>query len=141
MTKLRVATFNVENLFARWKFGENIDPVSAKERGWIVEAFEELGEDSKALTGKAIKELNAHVTWPCSVNGQSPGCAPISYWAGGNDYKQLDYRCSQNRWRRRTTASRRSCARGCRSEPPDTRARASMASEGISRRHPITVRS
>ncbi|MEU0427703.1 endonuclease/exonuclease/phosphatase family protein [Streptomyces canus] len=63
MTTLRLTTFNIENLFARWRFKADVDPATANTRGWIVDQtrFEELGVDDKAITGAAVQELRADV--------------------------------------------------------------------------------
>jgi len=61
MPNLRLATFNVENLFARYRFKDSVQPTA--DDGFSVNdtAFRIHEEESKKITAKAIRTVNADV--------------------------------------------------------------------------------
>ena len=63
MTKFSIATFNCENLFARFKFMANVNPNDGISDGWLADKtkFTINDETSKRLTALAIKETKADV--------------------------------------------------------------------------------
>ncbi|HSF01185.1 MAG TPA: hypothetical protein VLA48_09865 [Nitrososphaeraceae archaeon] len=62
MTKIKVATINCENLFARYRFNNNANPENAIINGWLPEQnFQLIAQKRKNLTSLAIKETDADV--------------------------------------------------------------------------------
>ncbi len=63
MPTIRVATFNCENLFARFKFEQGVDPAKASSDGFTINEtkFDFLNPTEKALTAQAIRAVNADV--------------------------------------------------------------------------------
>ena len=84
---IRIATFNVENLFARYRFRRNFNPTAGD--GFSINnlAFDIYDETAKQITGKAIKKTNADVIALQEVENLKVLDAFNSRYLGGENYK------------------------------------------------------
>ena len=71
MATARIATFNCENLFARYQFRRNVDPRTAITDGWLADErrFDLNDNDAKRITGNAIEETEADIVALQEVEG------------------------------------------------------------------------
>jgi len=97
---VRLASFNVENLFARYRFASNLDP-SVDDFTINDLAFEIFNETEKQITGHVIRELDADVLCLIEVENMailerfnSRYLAPLKYrhrvLIDGNDPRNID---------------------------------------------------
>ena len=69
--KVRIGTFNAENLFARFQFKTNLDPAVAIRDGWTVEdtKFDRHDYANQRITGRAIKAVKDDILGLQEVEG------------------------------------------------------------------------
>jgi endonuclease/exonuclease/phosphatase family metal-dependent hydrolase len=86
MPALRLATFNVENLFARYRFRDSFQPT--EDDGFTINdvAFRIYDEESKKITAKAIRAVNADVICLQEVESLPVLDRFNSYFLGGMQY-------------------------------------------------------
>jgi hypothetical protein len=104
VTTVRIASFNVENLFARFKFNSDVDPEKAVKDGWDANKvyFTILDDVEKKITGKLIRSLAAEVIALQEVESLDtlrrfrgdylggPKAYPYSILIDGNDPRLID---------------------------------------------------
>lgn len=86
MSSLRIATFNAENLFARYRFKDGFQPTA--DDGFTINdtAFRIQDEESKKITAKAIRKVNADVICLQEVESLPVLDRFNSYYLGGMKY-------------------------------------------------------
>lgn len=84
---IRLATFNAENLFARYNFTKNVSPVSKD--GFTINdlAFDIYDETDKQITARAIREVNADIIALQEIESLSVLDAFNSKYLGKMEYK------------------------------------------------------
>jgi endonuclease/exonuclease/phosphatase family metal-dependent hydrolase len=87
MSSVSVGTFNVENLFARYRFRSNFDPTG--DDGFTINntAFDILNETAKQITAKAIRETDADILGLQEIENLKVLDRFISRYLGGKGYK------------------------------------------------------
>ena len=104
MTRVRVATSNVEDLFVRFKFKSNTDAQSAVRDGWRSDQtkFSLYNEESKHITGALLNEVDADILALQEVEGLDTlkrfrsdylggrSAYPYSLVIDGNDPRRID---------------------------------------------------
>lgn len=86
MPTLRIATFNAENLFARYRFKDGFQPT--QDDGFSINdlAFRIQDEESKKITGAAIRKVNADVICMQEVESLPVLDRFNSFYLGGMKY-------------------------------------------------------
>ena len=86
MSTLRIATFNVENLFARYRFKDSLSPRA--DDGFTINdlAFTPHDEESKRITARATRATNAGAIYLHEVESQPVLDRFNSYFLGGMRY-------------------------------------------------------
>ncbi|KDM92283.1 endonuclease/exonuclease/phosphatase family protein [Photobacterium galatheae] len=84
---MRLASFNVENLFARYNFRKNFDPQTSD--GFSINnlAFSINNETAKQITAKAIKEVDADILALQEVDNLKVLDKFVSEYLGGMKYQ------------------------------------------------------
>ena len=86
MPSLRIATFNTENLFARYRFRDSFQPTA--DDGFTINdvAFRIYDDESKKITAKAIRAVNADVICLQEVESLPVLDRFNSFYLGGMKY-------------------------------------------------------
>lgn len=84
---MRIATFNVENLFTRFRFAKGVDPVLAEQEGFLAEdlRFRLHDAQAKRITADVLRALEADVVALQEVEDLPTLRSFRDKWLGGPD--------------------------------------------------------